>query len=118
AVRCTWVGTPSPWLAPGLEAAASVAVQPVGPPAQLVTARRALEIPTDPVLDSLRQWRHHRALALRVPASMIIDDRLLELVAERRPTTLDDLLAVPGIGTSRARAIGPSLLGAISNVAA
>jgi DNA helicase-2/ATP-dependent DNA helicase PcrA len=118
AVRCTWVGTPSPWLAPALEAAASVAAQPVGPPAQLVAARRALEMPTDPVLDSLRQWRHHRALALRVPASMIIDDRLLELVAERRPTTLDDLLAVPGIGTSRARAIGPSLLGAISNVAA
>ena len=118
AVRCTWVGTPSPWLAPALEAAASVSVRPVGPPAQLVAARRALEMPTDPVLDILRQWRHHRALALRVPASAVLNDRLLERLAERRPTTLDDLLAVPGIGTGRARAIGPSLLSAISHLAA
>ena len=118
AVRCTWVGTPSPWLAPALEAAGSVAVHPVGPPARLLSARRAAVVATDPVLDSLRQWRHHRALALRVPVTAVLDDGLLDLVAERRPTTLDDLLAVPGIGTSRARAIGPSLLSAISHVAA
>ena len=117
-VRCSWVGEPSPWLAPALEAAASVAVRPVGPPAQLLAARRAAAAPTDPILDILRQWRHHRALALRVPASSVIDDRLLSLVAARRPTTLADLLAVPGIGASRARAIGPSLLSALSHRAA
>ncbi len=118
AVRCSWVGEPSPWLTPVLEAAASVAVRPVGPPAQLLAARRAAVAPTDPVLAILRQWRHHRALALRVQASTVIDDRLLELVADRRPTTLADLLAVPGIGASRARAIGPSLLSALSHLAA
>ena len=118
AVRCTWVGKPSPWLAPALEAAGSVTVRPVGPPAQLLSARRAAVVATDPVLDSLRRWRHHRALALRVPVIAVLDDELLDLVAERQPTTLDDLLAIPGIGTSRARAIGPSLLSAISHVAA
>lgn len=118
AVRCTWVGAPSPWLAPALEAAASVAVRPVGPPAQLVAARRAAEAPTDPVLDILRQWRHHRALALRVPAAAVLADRVLERVADRRPTTLADLMDVPGVGVGRARTIGPSLLSAISHLAA
>ena len=118
AVRCTWVGTPSPWLVPALEAAGSVTVRPVGPPARLLAARQAAVLPADPVLYHLRQWRHQRSLALRVPVTAVLDDGLLELVAERRPTTLADLLAVPGIGTSRVRAIGASLLSAISNVAA
>jgi len=118
AVRCTWVGTPSPWLAPALEAAGAVAVHPVGPPAELLSARRAAAVRPDPVLDGLCSWRHHRALALRVPPAAVLDNALLQLIADRRPTTLAELAAVPGIGRSRAQAIGSSLLRAISHLAA
>ncbi len=118
ALRCTWVGAPSPWLGPALEAAAAVAARPVAPPTELMAARRATATGQDPVLDGLRRWRRHRALALRVTAAAILDDHALERVAESRPATLAELAAVPGVGANRARVVGPSLLSAISHLAA
>lgn len=117
-VLCTWVGSPSPWLGPALEAAGAVAARPVAPPAELLAARRATAVKHDPLLGALRHWRDHRAVAFRVAPSSVLDDLLLGRVAERRPTTLLELAAVPGMGASRALAIGPSLLTAISHLAA
>ncbi len=118
AVRCTWVGPPSPWLEPALQGAASVTARPVPPPADLLAARLATATRPDPLLEALRLWREHRARALRVPPAAVLGDSVLERVAELRPATLDELGAVPGVGTTRACAIGPSLLAAISDLAA
>jgi len=118
AVRCSWVGAPSPWLEPALAAAVSVAARPVPPPADLLTARQATAARADPLLGALRRWRDHRALAFRVPPAAVLADAVLERVAELRPTTLAELAAVPGVGTTRACAIGPTLQAAISDHAA
>ncbi|MEO5680312.1 MAG: ATP-dependent DNA helicase UvrD2 [Acidimicrobiales bacterium] len=118
AVRCSWVGSPSPWLARALAAAAAVAVQPVAPPADLLAARQATVTRPDPLLLALTRWRDHRALAFRVPAAAVLADPVLRRVAELRPGTLAELAAVPGVGPTRACAIGPSLLAAISDLAA
>ncbi len=118
AVRCTWVGRPSPWLDSALAAAASVAARPVPPPADLLAARQATAARPDPILVALRRWRDHRARAFRVAPAAVLADAVLERVAERRPTTLAELAAVPGVGTARASAIGPKLLAAISDLAA
>lgn len=118
AVRCTWVGAPSPWLGPALEAAGAVTARPVGPPAELLDARRAAAPERDPVLEVLQRWRHHRAVAFRVTPSAVLADDVLARVAQARPTTVPELAAVPGVGPARARSIGPGLLTALSNLAA
>ena len=118
AVRCSWVGAPSPWLEPALAAAASVAARPVPPPADLLAVRQATAARTDPLLGALRRWRDQRALAFRVAPTAVLADAVLERVAQLRPTTLAELAAVPGVGTTRACAVGPTLLAAISDLAA
>lgn len=118
AVRCSWVGAPSPWLESALAAAAAVTARPAPPPADLLAARQATVVRADPLLVALRRWREHRALAFRVPAAAVLADTVLARVAEQRPTTVAELAAVPGVGTTRACAIGPSLLAAISDLAA
>ncbi|MEJ7764355.1 MAG: ATP-dependent DNA helicase UvrD2 [Acidimicrobiales bacterium] len=117
-VLCTWVGTPSPWLQPALKAAGAVSVLPARPPADLLAARQATATVADPLLAALTRWRDHRALAFRVPPSAVLSDAVLEQVAQLRPTTLGELATVPGIGPMRAAAIAPSLLAAISDLAA
>ena len=118
AVHCTWVGGPSPWLGSALEAAQAVTVTPVGPPATLLAARRAGAAKPDPVLAALRRWRDQRALAFRVTPGAVLPDPVLERVARARPTTHPELAAVPGLGPSRAQTVGPSLLAALSRLAA
>jgi hypothetical protein len=43
----------------------------------------------------------------------LIDDRLLEAIAEARPATTDELAAIPGMGPLLAGRIGPGLLAAL-----
>ena len=96
-VRCSWVGTPSRWLAPALEAASagsSRTSEPTAPP------QAAPQTPSDPVLDALRQWRDDRTSASGLAPSAVLADALLRRIALRRPTTLMQLAAIPGIGAA------------------
>jgi len=53
-----------------------------------------------------------------VTPAAVLADIVLERIAQARPTTLPELAAIAGIGPARASAIGPSLLSALSHVAA
>jgi hypothetical protein len=48
----------------------------------------------------------------------LVDDRLLEEIAARRPATQDELVAVPGMGPLLAARVGPGLLAALREPAA
>ena len=64
-------------------------------------------------LSALLAWRDEQARAARVEPAALVDDRLLEAIAEARPTTTDELAAVPGMGRLLAGRIGPGLLAAL-----
>lgn len=74
------------------------------------TARRAAVAPDDPLLVALKSWRTTAARAANVPAYVVFADATLEAVAERRPRTKKELLALPGLGPVKAERYGDTLL--------
>jgi DNA helicase-2/ATP-dependent DNA helicase PcrA len=72
--------------------------------------------PDPHVLDALKQWRSATARASGVPAYVIFHDATLAAVAEARPTTRSELLALPGLGPVKAERYGPALLALLAEV--
>jgi DNA helicase II / ATP-dependent DNA helicase PcrA len=66
-----------------------------------------------PALAALRSWRDRCARAARVEPEALVDDRLLEVIAERRPAGHDELVAIPGMGPALATRVGDGLLAAL-----
>jgi DNA topoisomerase-3 len=56
--------------------------------------------------DALRAWRLSEAKRLSVPAFRIFSDRVLRGIAEARPQSARELLAIPGIGITTVEKYG------------
>lgn len=142
-VHCTWAErrtfgsrlvarSPSPLLEPIQEAVAAMAAG--GTPAdwreRLATERATLRsVPAgrrvtavspgeraDPaVWEALKAWRSATAQASGVPAYVIFHDATLAAVAEARPTTRAELLALPGLGPVKAERYGDTLLAVLAS---
>jgi DNA helicase II / ATP-dependent DNA helicase PcrA len=67
-----------------------------------------------PVAEALRAWRRKRAEADGVPAYVVFNDRTLAALAERRPGSRGELLAVEGIGPAKLDRYGDELLGLLA----
>jgi ATP-dependent DNA helicase UvrD/PcrA len=65
------------------------------------------------VLAELVEWRRSLARASGVPAYVIFHDTTLAALAEARPRTRDDLLALPGLGPVKIERYGEALLAMI-----
>jgi hypothetical protein len=65
---------------------------------------------------ALRTMRRDLAVIHGLPRYRIFADRTLRAIAARRPATIDELRAVPGIGDATAAAWGPQILECIRNV--
>jgi ATP-dependent DNA helicase RecQ len=63
-----------------------------------------------PLFALLRNWRAEKAREQGVPAYVILHDRTLRELAERRPNSPEALLQVPGIGLAKAERYGEALL--------
>lgn len=94
-------------------------VQVNGEPRTLVAARDAgsLRSPGSH-LDStlygvLKAWRLEQAQADKVPAYVIFNDKTLDELCRTRPATVQELLAVGGIGPAKADRYGDQLLAVI-----
>ncbi|GAA1118201.1 ATP-dependent DNA helicase UvrD2 [Nesterenkonia jeotgali] len=61
------------------------------------------------LFEKLRTWRSEYAKELEVPAFVIFTDATLEVIAERRPTSDEALLKVPGIGERKLEKHGDRL---------
>ncbi|HEY2303474.1 MAG TPA: ATP-dependent DNA helicase UvrD2 [Acidimicrobiales bacterium] len=70
--------------------------------------------PDPAVVESLRLWRARAARASSVPASVLLHDRTLFALAAAQPATMEDLVAVPGIGGVKAARYGDALLAAVA----
>ncbi len=70
-----------------------------------------------PLFEALRAWRAEQAKTQGVPAYVILHDKTLHELADRPPTTPDDLLDVPGIGQAKAERYGADLLVLIKRMA-
>ncbi len=94
--------------------------EPAGPPpdwrVRLAEQRARLAgaaPPPSPTLAALHAWRDESARAARVEPAALVDDRLLEIIAERHPSTHDELVAIPGMGSLLAARVGDGLLAAL-----
>ncbi|HEX6569904.1 MAG TPA: ATP-dependent DNA helicase UvrD2, partial [Acidimicrobiales bacterium] len=98
--------------------AATGSVAPGAGPARPAGGRRAPRAPVPPasgpeaagVEAALREWRRERSRADGVPAYVVINDRHLMGIAERRPTSTRELAACPGIGPAKLAAYGDELI--------
>ncbi|MBA3914538.1 MAG: HRDC domain-containing protein, partial [Acidobacteriales bacterium] len=62
-----------------------------------------------PLGQRLRHWRSEQARIRKVPAFRIFADRVLHAIVAQRPATIQDLLAIPGIGLSTVERYGLEL---------
>jgi ribonuclease D len=72
-----------------------------------------LSVEQEALLAQLKGWRLTQARKERLPAYMICHDRTLELIARARPTTVEALLAVHGLGEAKVKRFGEALLAAL-----
>jgi len=103
---------PSPFLAELAGSAPAAAVRE--PPAPKVRART--EVPAageSPAFDALRTWRTETARRDKVPPYVVMSDAHLKGMAERRPATLGELAACPGIGPLKLERYGEDILGVL-----
>ncbi len=73
---------------------------------------RLKEVPPyreSPLGQRLRHWRSEQARIRKVPAFRIFADRVLHAIVAQRPATIQDLLAIPGIGLSTVERYGLEL---------
>ena len=130
-LRCTWAaqrtfgGKPSerrltPWLKGLADRQRDRPDERSGPPAdwrvRLAEQRARLAgaaPPLSPTLTALQAWRDESARAARVEPAALVDDRLLEMIAEQQPTNHDELVAIPGMGPLLAARVGDGLLAAL-----
>jgi superfamily II DNA helicase RecQ len=74
------------------------------------SARTAAKLPADSgIASALRSWRLAEARRRGVPAFRILTDAALNAIAERRPSTAAELLAISGIGMSTVEKYGAQL---------
>jgi ribonuclease D len=79
--------------------------------------RRAPQPPPRPLTEEerkavayLKRWRFTKSSELNVPAYMICPDRTLEHLAMERPTSLESLNSIHGLGASKIARFGEELL--------
>ena len=104
-------GRPSPFLdemvRPGSPPPVAAAAQPR--PAPLSVS--AVSTPEEQgLLLRLKDWRRETAAARNWPAYLVLPDKTLEAIATRRPSTMAELAACPGIGPIKLDLYGEQLL--------
>jgi DNA helicase-2/ATP-dependent DNA helicase PcrA len=77
--------------------------------------RRPTQLPDGAadVLEALCAWRAGTARAAAVPPHVLLHDVTLAALAAARPATMEDLVAVPGIGKVKATRYGAALLAVV-----
>ncbi len=116
-------GTPEPAAAErGARRSRSVAKCRVcGKPLVDVAARhlrRCADCPStmdEALFERLRDWRKGRAGELGQPAYCVFTDLTLTAIAEGRPTSVDELAAIPGVGPTKLDKFGQEVLALVSN---
>jgi DNA helicase-2/ATP-dependent DNA helicase PcrA len=91
---------PEPAARPAARPSATRSKRGSGPPTEVDTV----------LWEALRQWRSERAAEQKQPAYCVFTDATLAAIASKRPATLQQLLAVPGVGAAKLERFGPGVL--------
>jgi superfamily II DNA helicase RecQ len=76
-------------------------------------------VPGDPTVSAaLKAWRTSKAKQEGKPPYIYLTDSLVEAIAGRRPTTLFELRALPGIGPKKLDEYGEDLLAIVREATA
>ncbi|HRA49010.1 MAG TPA: HRDC domain-containing protein, partial [Thermomicrobiales bacterium] len=70
----------------------------------------------DPYYAALVAWRRERSREMTVPAFVVASDRLLESLAEAKPSCIEDLGKIKGIGAIKAELYGVEILRVVREV--
>jgi ATP-dependent DNA helicase UvrD/PcrA len=98
----TWAGRPSRFL------------DELGVERPRAAARTAAPLPDDPAFAALRDWRLQRSRSDDVPAYVVFHNATLAEIAERGPSSLAELAAVPGVGPSKLERYGEEVLAVLA----
>ena len=71
-------------------------------------------VPEGPVVTALKQWRSKEAKSAGKPAFVILHDSTIEEIARRTPTSIDELMSVPGIGPAKSDRYGHEILAVVA----
>jgi ATP-dependent DNA helicase RecQ len=83
-----------------------------------VVAAVAVEAPVDTALyDALRLWRLAEAKGQAIPPYVIFHDSVLRDIAAMRPSTLEELAQIKGVGASKLERYGHHVLGVLAGQA-
>ena len=66
------------------------------------------------LFELLRTWRGETARAAGVPAYVVFPDSTLTGIAQARPSSLDELMAVSGVGVKKLELYGADVLGIVA----
>ena len=106
-----------PWLLLVLTWKAHRHLEPKRPPSEGERRLRPVDQLADadkPLHEALRAWRNRQAKADGRPPYIILNAAELAAVAEARPRTRADLLAIKGIGPGKADRFGEAVLGLVA----
>ena len=70
---------------------------------------------TAPLITALRGWRSVKGREERLPVFRILSDIALQNLVVHRPSTMAQLLLVPGVDQSKASRYGKALLGFLAS---
>lgn len=73
------------------------------------------KIPDTALARELRSWRYERANEIDKPAFVVFSNAALAGIAHLRPTTLTELLKVPGVGPAKVNAYGEEIIGIVQS---
>ncbi|MGB0388201.1 MAG: RecQ family ATP-dependent DNA helicase [Ardenticatenaceae bacterium] len=69
------------------------------------------------ILDQLRQWRSETAKEAGIPAYIVFNNATLDAIVAQRPSTVEQLLKVPGIGQAKSERYGEAVLEIVGEMA-
>lgn len=98
---------------PFLDGFVSSTPAPIARPTTVPVPARSARAQT---LDRLREWRDEHARSAGIIPDAVCTDRVLALIAERRPTSADELDAATGLGVLTARRLFPGISTALAAV--
>lgn len=74
-----------------------------------------VEIPDTALAQELKTWRFERAKEIGKPAFFVLSNAALAGISHLRPTTLTELMEVPGIGPSKLNAYGEEIVSIVQS---
>lgn len=83
--------------------------------AEIDTSKETLAVDAEALYEELRAWRLAMAKEAELPAFCVFHNATLRCIAEKRPTTMEQLNAIKGIGPKKLEQYGAAVLAVVAD---